>query len=81
MSERRRIRSNGEGSVRESKTHGRWEGRLTVGWTADGRQIRKMFTGPTKKAVVARMDEARRALENGMAVPDNNVTVSEFLTW
>lgn len=73
-----RKRSNGEGAVYKNERRQRWEAVLVVGRHPDGRLIRRTFTGATRKAVAARLDEARAALDQGLAVPDNRATVAEF---
>lgn len=72
-------RSNGEGTVRKNEDRDRWEGRLVVGYGADGRPIRKMVTGPTKKAVLDRMNTLRNASEAGQELARADLTIRRFL--
>lgn len=73
-------RGNGEGTIRENKPRGRWEGRLTVDTDDGGRPVRKMVTGPTRAAVVKRMRELRDAADEGRQPARADLTVSRFLT-
>lgn len=70
---------NGTGTIRENKARKRWEGRVTVGLTLDGKPIRKMVTGPTAKATALRMAETQRAAENGVTITRSDLTVSAFM--
>lgn len=72
-------RANGEGSVTLDKATGRYVGRVTVGLDERGRPIRRKFHGKSRTEVVQRMDRARRALANGLPVPDDRLTVGTFL--
>src|SRR5262245_28900645 len=62
---RRRTRANGEGGVRHDKARGRWVGTFTTGYDAQGRQLRRSVTGPTKAVVLERMREATNAAAAG----------------
>lgn len=91
-----RRRANAEGSVFKNEARGRWEAVLVVGWTyvdkhgeplldAAGNPrrtpIRKTFTGKTQRAVTARLDDARKAMNEGLEVPDNRTTIDNFAAW
>ncbi len=52
-----------------------------VGRTDDGRLIRRTFTAKTRVAVTEKLDEARRALNQGLDVPDPRTTVEDFTAW
>jgi integrase len=78
----RRTRGNGEGSIFRDPTSGRWVGKLTLGFDERGRQIRRKFHGSTRAAVAQRMKSARAALDAGLPVPDERLTVGQWLqTW
>src|SRR5436190_731629 len=51
-------RTNNTGSIFKEHDRNRWVALLVVGRSPDGKLIRKKFTGPTQKAVKARLDEA-----------------------
>jgi integrase len=84
---RRRTRSNGEGGIREDKARGRWVGNVTVGWedVPDGkggtrrRQIRKYVVGKTKREVVERLRNLQGMVDQGIPVPDQQITVAAML--
>src|ERR1700687_3834131 len=69
-----RRRAAGEGAVWYDPVRDRWEGKLS---TPDGK--REKLTAKTRKALVARMDEGRRAIGAGMASPDRRGTVGSYL--
>jgi integrase len=71
--------ANGEGSIRENKARKRWEGRVTVGLTLDGKPRRRMVTGPTKAVVRSRMAELAEASEQGITPASASQTVAQFL--
>lgn len=70
---------NGTGSLRENKARKRWEGRVTVGITLDGKPVRKMVTGKTAKETAQRMAEVAAAAENGVTVGRADLTVARFM--
>jgi len=72
-------RNNGEGTVTYNAERKRWEGRVTLGFDADGKQLRKKVTGRTKGECVARLKEAQRSVDVGLPVTDRSSTVGAFL--
>jgi integrase len=87
-----RKRANAMGSIYKNATRNRWQADLVVGYKPhatrvdpDGKPVmvpvRKAFTGATQKAVAAKLDDAMKALERGLAVPDNRTTVNAFAEW
>ena len=70
-------RSHGEGSV--YRRRGRWAGSLTVGVDASGKQRRRYVTGDTRREVVERLDDLRRARDTGLLVESRRgMTVAEY---
>lgn len=67
-------RANGEGSVYQRMTDGRWVGALTL---PDGR--RKIVYGKTKKTALTKLREVERAVEDGLPVTTTPVTVAEYM--
>lgn len=64
---RRRARANGEGTIRQ---RGRtYEGRITLGMGADGKQIRQSVYGKTRKECFDKMIEAKQAYKE-KGLPD-----------
>ncbi len=74
-----RRRDKGTGSVYQRKSDGRWCGQVTL---PNGKV--KSFYAPKnnnhRKVVLAKIDEARRALERGLPVPSERQTVGGYLT-
>jgi hypothetical protein len=44
-------RGNGEGSIYRDEANGTWAGAISLGWTPDGKRIRRKVTGHTKAEV------------------------------
>jgi integrase len=76
-----RKRANNEGSIYKNERRGRWEAVLVVDHKPDGRPIRRTFTGRTRTAATAKLDEARKALEHGLEVPDTTTTIADYAAW
>jgi integrase len=76
---RRRLRSNGEGTIRYDKGRKRWEGRITTGWTDDGHQIRRKVVGKTRDDVAKRLREVLDAVEHGQDPARRDLMVGRFL--
>ena len=84
---RRRVRANGEGGIREDKSHGRWVGTVTIGWAdiTDGngrirsKQLRRSVVGKSKRDVLRRMREVQRLTDINLPVPPKNLTVGAML--
>jgi integrase len=51
-------RPHGTGSVYRDDARGRWVGSIELGWTAKGTRRRRRFTGPTERAVRAKIRQA-----------------------
>jgi integrase len=60
-----RRRGLGEGSIRERRP-GQWEARVTVGFDARGRQVRRSLYGKSRAEAVAKMNAAIRGLAIGV---------------
>jgi integrase len=72
-------RGNGEASVYQRKSDGRWLAAVTLGYDATGRQIRKSVTTKTRGEVVQKLKQLQRLLDDGLPTPDNSVTVRNLL--
>lgn len=66
-------RAHGEGSVRQ-RQDGRWEARVKL---SDGK--RRSFFAPTQREVIAKLREALRRDEDGLAAVSDKSTVKEFI--
>jgi integrase len=76
-----RKRSNREGSIYKNEARARWEAALVVGHRPDGRPIRRRFTARTRVEVTRKLDDAKKALDQGLSIPDPTVTIREYATW
>jgi len=76
-----RKRANGQGSIYRDRTNNRWVAALVIGRRPNGTLIRKKFTGRTRAEVERRLEDAKRALHFGLAIPDDKITVGAYLRW
>jgi integrase len=76
-----RKRSNREGSIYKNESRGRWEAALVVGHHPDGRPIRRRFTARTRVEVSSKLDDAKKALDQGLSIPDPKTTIAEYAKW
>jgi integrase len=76
-----RKRSNREGSIYKNEARGRWEAALVVGHNEAGRPIRRRFTARTRVEVTRKLDDAKRALDQGLAIPDPTTTIAGYARW
>ncbi len=76
-----RKRSNREGSIYKNESRGRWEAALVVGHHPDGRPIRRRLTARTRVEVTGKLDDAKKALDQGLAIPDPKTTIAEYAKW
>jgi len=68
-------RGNGEGSIYQRKSDGKWVGSLTL---ENGK--RKVFYGKTRKEVQEKLKTALHEQQQGMLVAASQQTVAQFLT-
>jgi hypothetical protein len=85
-------RKNGEGAVyfdhkagtpcRDSRYHrnclGRWSASLSMGYDGSGKRIRKRIVAPTKTALLEKIGEAKKDIDNGIEV-SSSYTVGQCL--
>jgi integrase len=57
----------------------RWRGAASLGYSPDGRRIRKKVSGATKAEVLRKLRDLRGELNAGLPVPDDRLTVAAFL--
>lgn len=67
-------RANGEGSIYQRKSDGKWVGSISL---EDGK--RKVFYGKTKTEVREKLNEAIYAQQKGMLSTGPNISIQEFL--
>lgn len=71
-------RGNGEGSVFELPD-GSWRGYVTVGFDAQGRQVKRWRRGQTQREVVARLNEIAHLAGSRRVLNPEKVTVAGWL--
>lgn len=79
--------AKGEGSIskrsktnkKTGKTYTWWEGRVTVGWNAAGKQARRTVTGKTQAEVRRKMQTIKQQLEDHSYVEIDRMTLDEWL--
>ncbi len=78
---RARARANGEGTAYQAtwRTGKPWCAVLVVGWTLDGRPIRRSRYASSEQAAKDLLRSMRQARETGYALPDDHLTVSKWL--
>jgi len=72
-------RANGEGSIYQRSSDGRWLGVITLGYDADGRTVRKTVSGSTRAAVLDKLRRLQRQVDDGLPPPDTSLTVAQLL--
>jgi hypothetical protein len=73
-----RTRQNGEGSVYQRASDGRWIGSITLGWDNDKR-VRRTVSAKTAEEVRRKLREMRSKIDAGLPLDDDNITVDELL--
>lgn len=73
-------RGNGEGSVYQRASDGRWLGAVLLGYDADGRPRRRTVSARTRSEAVARLRALQRQVDDGLPLPDAQLTVAQLLS-
>jgi integrase len=77
---RPRTRANGEGSIlHRPERASPWVAVLVVGWTIDGRPIRRSRSASSARAAKKLLADMRQARDAGDALPDDRLTTGTFL--
>lgn len=71
-------RGRGEGSLWQRRD-GRWEGRVQLGWSPEGRRMYRAVIAPTQAETVRRLADLRRQLAAGLPATDQRLTVAAYL--
>src|ERR1039458_2284178 len=71
-------RGRGEGSLWQRRD-GRWEGRVQLGWSPDGRRQYRSVIARTQLEAVARLKAVRDQVEDGLPVAPAGLTVGVYL--
>jgi integrase len=69
-----------EGSIRKRKD-GRWEGRYTTGYLANGKPDRKSVYGSTRTEAAKKLAEAIRNHQRGLPPVDERMTTGKYLDY
>ncbi len=70
-------RSNGEATYRQRK-NGLWEGRIVVGYKADGSPNRLSRYGKTKKEVIKKINKLKSEVESGKKIDSDKMLFSNW---
>lgn len=71
-------RGRGEGSLWQRRD-GRWEGRVQLGWSPDGRRQYRSDIARTQMEAIARLKAVRGLVEDGLRVAPAGLTVGTYL--
>ncbi len=75
-------RGNGEGSIYQRSSDGRWLGVLTLGYGPNGKLLRKTVSAKTRGEVAKKLKVLQRHLDDGIPLPDATLTVAQlFNSW
>lgn len=72
-------RANGEGSIYQRASDGRWLGAATIGFDSNGRPKRKVVSAKTRNEVVQKLRRLHRQIDDGLPAPDTSLTVSQLV--
>lgn len=75
---RRRRRGRGEGSIYRRKD-GSWCGILTVGWSPEGKQLRRYVYRADKTAALEALDKLRADLRSGLPIDSPRMSLADYL--
>jgi hypothetical protein len=67
-------RSRGDGGLHWDESRQRWIATASLGYAPDGRRIIKRGSGKTKAAAKAKLTEALRDYEDGLAIASTGYT-------
>ncbi len=74
-------RANNEGTIRQ-RPDGTWEGRFSVGYSAQGKRVRRSVYGGSQEEVTRKLREVLRQLDRGEYADPSEITVVNWLdTW
>jgi len=71
--------TNGEGSLYQRKSDGRWIGAVLLGYTEDGKALRKTVSGKTRPEAIRKLRTLQRQLDDGLPPPDDQIRIAEVL--
>ncbi len=75
------MRANGAGTVYQSKgrSHRPWRATVTVGWTLDGKPVRRSRFAASRAEAMLALTDMLRSHNAGHDVPDDRLTVRAYL--
>ena len=73
-------RGPGEGTICE-RPDGRWVAAVHLGWTPEGRRLRKWVYGPTREAVAAKLEAEQQNRRQGIRPTPGRLTVGNYLDY
>ncbi len=73
-------RGNGEGSICQRKSDGRWLAAVSTGYSPEGRQIRKVVSARTRAEAAKKLRDLQHDLDEGLPTPDTRLTVGQLIT-
>ena len=73
-------RGNGDGSVYQRASDGRWLGVVVLGYDAEGRPIRKATSARTRTEVMQKLKVLQRQVDDSLPLPDTTMSVAQLLT-
>ncbi|MBM4410153.1 MAG: site-specific integrase [Chloroflexi bacterium] len=78
MSGKSSRRAPGEGGLYQ-RADGRWEGRITTGYSAEGKRRRRKVVARTKREAAERLEVLKRELDAGLSGEASKWTVADWL--
>jgi len=72
-------RMNGEGSIYQRASDGRWVGAAFLGYDERGKLLRKAVSGRTKAEALAKLRQVHRQVDEGLPPPDDRVSLGQLL--
>ncbi len=75
-----RRKLNGEGSIYQRASDGRWIGAVSLGYDEGGRSVRKTVSAKTAEGVRRKLREIQRQVDEGLPPPDDRMTIKQLLT-
>jgi len=74
-----RKKLNGDGSIYQRSSDGRWIGAISIGFNESGQPVRKTVSAKTAEAVRLKMREVQRQVDDGLPPPDDRMTIKQIL--
>jgi len=72
-------RGNGEGSIYQRASDGRWIGSIVVGFNERGRPQRRTVSAATRREAVVKLTKLQRDIGDGLEAKDHGVTLEQLI--